>query len=841
MSLKYRKDYIQPSYRLPQTHLDFTLHPTETVVKSKLFFENVDVSKPIVLNGEYMMLKEIKIDGISLSETDYQLDDKKLIITPTKSDFVFETIVEINPSENTRLMGLYVSKGMFSTQCEPEGFRSITYYPDHSDVMSKFTVTIHADRAKYPVLLSNGNKIKDDGNTVVWEDPFNKPCYLFALVAGNLDSLKDTYTTGSGKVVDLHLYCEKGRGDRLTWALESLKRSMAWDEKAFGLEYDLDLFNIVAVSHFNMGAMENKSLNIFNDSALLASPDTATDANYEAVEETVAHEYFHNYSGDRVTLRDWFELSLKEGLTVFRHQEYGCDTYSRPLRRIDQVAMLKQYQFPEDDGPLAHPVRPDSYKEIENFYTVTIYEKGAEVIRMQQSLLGKELFRKGCDLYFTRHDGQAVTIDDFVKCMEDVSGRDLTAFKRWYSTAGRPTVKVETHYDEASKTYTVDLTQSHKTATEPFVIPMHYGLVGPDGQDMQTGTLVLEDMHQTFIFENVSSKPVLSINRYFTSPIDLDISYTDAERIHLMTYDTDLVNRYEIGQQYMLERLISMVKEGAERPDDVILKTIGVYLNANTDNAFKARSVLMPSEEEIAGKMTGVKPSEVVRIRKMMRQAIADTYTNELFALYQSNQTTNTYSPDAESAARRAIKNVALGYLALTQHQDLVYAQYQSSDNLTDRMAALSALVHNGLPQAQTALDDFYNRYENDDLVLNKWFVVQSCAISDTALETVEMLTQHPKFGIKNPNKLRSVVGAFTMNICAFNASDGSGYEWFANKVAEVDKINPSMAAMLFAKMAKYKHFEESAGIAAKRILKDLLDSKQLSSISAETVERMLV
>ena len=840
MSLKYRKDYIKPHYSLPQTYLDFTLDPMHTIVKSRLFFENVDTSKPIVLNGEYMTLKEIKIDGIVLSENDYQLDDKKLTITPKTSDFVLETMVEINPSENTRLMGLYVSKGMFSTQCEPEGFRSITYYPDHSDVMSKFTVTIHADRQKYPVLLSNGNKIKDDGDTVVWEDPFNKPSYLFALVAGDLDSLKDTYTTGSGKKVDLHLYCEKGRGDRLTWALESLKRSMAWDEKTFGLEYDLDLFNIVAVSHFNMGAMENKSLNIFNDSALLASPNTATDANYEAVEETVAHEYFHNYSGDRVTLRDWFELSLKEGLTVFRHQEYGCDTYSRPLRRIDQVAMLKQYQFPEDDGPLSHPVRPDSYKEIENFYTVTIYEKGAEVIRMQQALLGKDLFRKGCDLYFSRHDGQAVTIDDFVKCMEDISGRDLTQFKRWYSTAGRPKVSVHAQYDETAKTYEIILKQSHKTSAEPFVIPMHYGLVGPDGQDMQSGTLVLEQPEQTFTFEKVAHKPVLSINRYFTSPIDLDISYTDAERIHLMMYDSDLVNRYEIGQQYMLERLIFMVKEGTNTPDDIILKTIGVYLNADTDNAFKARSIVLPTEEEIAGKMAGVKPSEVMRVRKLMRQAIADAYTDELLKIYQDNQINEAYSPDADSAARRALKNVALGYLALTKHKDLVCTQYQTSDNLTDRVAALSTLVHNQMSDAQMALDDFYCRYENDDLVLNKWFAIQSCAHSDDALEIVKELTKHPKFDLKNPNKLRSVVGAFTMNLCAFNASDGSGYQWFAEKVAEVDKINPSMAAMLFAKMAKYKHFEETASQNAKCILKQLLDGNQLSSISAETVERML-
>ncbi|MGN1063361.1 MAG: DUF3458 domain-containing protein, partial [Alphaproteobacteria bacterium] len=577
-----------------------------------------------------------------------------------------------------------------------------------------------------------------------------------------------------------------------------------------GLEYDLDLFNIVAVSHFNAGAMENKSLNIFNDAALLASPDTATDANYENIEETVAHEYFHNYSGDRVTLRDWFELSLKEGFTVFRHEEFACDTHSRPVRRIDQVSYLKMYQFPEDDGPLAHPVRPDSYHEIENFYTVTVYEKGAELIRMQQALLGKEIFFKACALYFKRHDGQAVTIDDFVRAMEDASGRDLTAFKRWYSTAGRPRVRIETHYDEAQKIYTVRMTQSHKTAREPFVIPMVYGLVGPDGRDMRAGTLVFDKTVQEFVFEHVPHRPVLSVNRYFTAPIDVDITYSDADRMHLMMYDSDLVNRFEVGAEYVLERLADMVKCGADKPDETILKVIQTYLTMEQpDKAFIARGIALPAPEEIADRLDVVKPADVLRVHQMMRQAVADTYRDKMLEIYRDNQSKRPYSPDSAAAAGRAVKNVALGYLALTDQADLVFKQYRSADNLTDKLAALSILVRNALPEAAEALEDFYRRYETEDLVLNKWFAVQARAESEQALETVKRLVAHPKFDYKNPNKVRAVVGAFSGNLAGFHASDGSGYRWYAEQVLRVDKLNPNLSARLLTQFSKYKRFDD--------------------------------
>lgn len=837
MTLKYRKDYVAPHYQLPLTELEFTLNPTKTIVSAKLHFENCDTSKPLVLNGQYMELKSIAVNGRPLTEFEYALTDETLTLNPEKPNFVLETTVVINPAENTRLMGLYVSDGIFCTQCEPEGFRNITYYPDHSDVPSKFIVTIHAERGKYPVLLSNGNKIKDTGDTVVFEDPYNKPCYLFALVAGDLASIEDTYTTGSGKKVDLHLYCEKGKGERLTFAMEALKRAMAWDEKVFGLEYDLNRFSIVAVSHFNAGAMENKSLNIFNDAALLASPDTATDATYEYIEHVIAHEYFHNYSGDRVTLRSWFDLSLKEGFTVFRDSEYGYDTFSRAVSRIDDVVQLRTFQFPEDDGPLAHPVRPDSYHEIDNFYTTTIYEKGAEVIRMQRAIVGKDAFMRGCDIYFKRHDGQAVTIDDFVRAIEDGSGQDLTQFKQWYSVAGRPTVKVKTDY--ADGVYTVTLKQTHKTCKKPFVIPLHYGLVGKDGRDIKTGTFILSKKEQMFTFKNMPYKPVLSINRFFTSPINVDIKYTKEERLHLMKYDSDLFNRYDVGHQYALESMAKMVMKKAQKPDMNVIRALGGYLTQRgLDKAFIARAIVLPSEEELFEKLDTVSMTEIKRVRKMMREAFATKYEKELLRIYKQNQIAGPYVPDNESFAKRAIKNVALGYLALTKNKDLVYEQFENSNNLTDRLSALNILVNNDLPQAQKALDSFYERYQNDDLVLNKWFAVQARNGSKNALPIVKELVKHPKFDIKNPNKVRAVIGAFGGNLGSFHTKEG--YEFFAEQVMPIDKINPHLAARLFTVFAKYRKFDEETKALAREVLTRVKENPDLSGTSRETVERLL-
>ncbi len=839
MTLKYRKDYQAPHYRLPTTELDFKLDPTDTIVKARLTFKEYDTRRPLVLNGQYMELSEIRLDGDVLSRDDYALTDKTLTISPVKPDFVLETTVHINPEANTRLMGLYTSNGMFCTQCEPEGFRSITYYPDHSDVPSRWTVTIHADRTKYPVLLSNGNKVKDEGNTVVFEDPFNKPSYLFALVAGDLDSLHDTFQTLSGKSVRLGLYCEKGKKDRLGWAMDALKKAMAWDERRFGLEYDLDSFNIVAVSHFNAGAMENKSLNIFNDAALLASPNTATDATYEYIEHVIAHEYFHNYSGDRVTLRSWFELSLKEGFTVFRDQEFGYDVRSRAVGRIDDAITLRSYQFPEDDGPLSHPVRPDAYHEIENFYTLTIYEKGAEVIRMQQAIVGDEAFRKGCDIYFSRYDGQAVTIDEFVKAIEDGSGVDMTQFKQWYSVAGRPRVAVRTSWQDG--TFTVQLSQTHKTCPTPFVIPLKYGLVGADGKDMRTGTFILDQADQTFTFDQLPEKPVLSINRFFTSPVDVDITYTDEERLRLMTYDSDLFNRYDVGHQYALEAMADMVKNKRFEPDMKVIRALGSYLTQpGLDKAFLARAIVLPTEEDLVDRLDEVDIEAVKEARRVMRQAFADTYYADLLRLYRENEVLGAYKPDAESAARRAVRNVALGYLALTFHKDLVWAQYQAADNLTDRLSALSILVNNDLDNKDEALADFYNRYKGDDLVLNKWFAIQARAPKGDALEVVKGLINHPVFDYKNPNKVRAVIGAFSGNLGAFNRADGEGYRFFAGQCALIDKLNPHLSARLLTAFSKYRKFDATRQSAAREAMTNLLAIDDLSTNARETVERIM-
>ncbi len=839
MTIIYRKDYVAPHYQLTTTHLDFTLDPTHTIVRAKLDFERVDTSKPIVLNGEYMKLISVKMDGVDLPQSDYQLDDHALTLLKTKECFTLETEVGINPEANTRLMGLYMSNGMFCTQCEPEGFRSITYYPDHSDVPSKFFVTIRADRKKYPVLLSNGNCIKDEGNVVTFEDPFNKPCYLFALVAGNLDSLHDTFKTMSGKTVELNLYCEAGKKERLTYAMKSIKKAMKWDEEKFGLEYDLDRFSIVAVSHFNAGAMENKSLNIFNDSALLATPDTATDAAFKYIERVIAHEYFHNYSGDRVTLRDWFDLSLKEGFTVFRDSEFTYDMHSRPVERIDDAIMLRSYQFPEDDGPLAHPVRPDSFQSIDNFYTTTVYEKGAELIRMQKAIVGEEAFFKGCDIYFKRNDGKAVTIDDFVKAIEDGSDKDLTQFKQWYSVAGRPVVKVETSYND--DTFTVKLSQSHKTCPTPFVIPLHFGLVGFDGKDVRTGTFILDKPVQTWTFDGLTEKPVLSINRFFTAPVDIKINYTDAERLHLMKYDTDLFNRYDMGHQYALETMVQMIKNGTTVADEKIIQALGSYLDQDgLDKEFLAYAINLPSKNDLMQQFETADLDLIYTVRDNMAQKFADVYADKLYQIYRDNTSSKPYSLEADEIAKRVLKNAALGYLAKTKYKNLVFEQFESADNLTDRLSALNILSINELDEKDKALEQFFDRYKDDALVINKWFVAQTLPANDQTLDTVKKLTHHPLFDYKNPNKVRALIGAFTGNLKCFNDVSGTGYQFFAEECSKIDEFNPHLAARLLTAFSKVNKLSPAHKQAAVAVLKPLYNKQNISITSKETLERLL-
>ncbi len=842
MKITYRKDYKKPTYAIDDVQLELTLDDTRTHVKNTMKMHRTGTVEPLVLNGSYLELLSVKSDGVLLPSDRYTVTDETLTLDGLPDSFTLEIETRINPKANTRLSGLYWSKGLLCTQCEPEGFRAITYYMDHPDVMAPFTVTIHADRQKYPVLLSNGNLISDTGDTVCWQDPFKKPSYLFALVAGKLDFIEDFFTTMSGRRVTLRIYAEPGKKERLYYAMDSLKRAMKWDEEKFGREYDLDLFNIVAVSDFNAGAMENKSLNIFNDQVLLADEKTASDANYENIEGVVAHEYFHNWSGDRVTARDWFNLSLKEGFTVYRDQEFSSDQRSRTVKRIDDVDVLKNYQFPEDDGPLAHPVRPDSFATIENFYTTTVYDKGAELIRMQEKILGYDGFHKGCDLYFSRHDGQAVTIDDFVKCMEDANKTDLSQFMRWYSTPGRPTIHVTQQYDLNSRTYTLTLTQKTKTTTEPFVIPLDMGLIGPDGKELLTQTLVLTQNEQTFTFKDIPQQPVLSLNRSFTAPVTIDINYTDAERLHLMTHDTDDFNRYELGQNYALKEILNMVFEKRTQPNKAFIQAFGSYLNqSEADPAFVARAVLLPAASFIGDQMDIFDVDAVLDARRQVRQAFADTFKDRLKDIYtQLADFEKPFSPDPKEAGKRALKNAALNYLALTDEAPLVQEAYQKSTNMTDLMAALSALVMHELPGFEEALQDFYHRYEDDHLVLNKWFSLQAMADLKDSLPRVRELMQHPKFQLTNPNNVRAVIGGFTHNLRSFHATDGSGYQFLADQVIALNTLNPQMAERILHPLTRLSHFNETRRMHMKDQLERILKTDSISVNVQETISRAL-
>ena len=731
-----------------------------------------------------------------------------------------------------------MSNGVFCTQCEPEGFRRITYYPDHPDVMSVFTTTIRADKDKLPCLLSNGNPIKEetmaDGRTAVtWHDPFPKPSYLFALVGGDLTALHDKFVTMSGREVTLGIYAEHGQEGKLAYAMDSLKRSMAWDEKAFGREYDLDLFNIVAVSDFNQGAMENKGLNIFNSAYVLADARTATDADYANIEGVVGHEYFHNWSGDRVTARDWFNLSLKEGLTVYRDQEFSRDQRSRSVNRIGDVATLRSGQFAEDAGPLAHPVRPESYVEINNFYTSTIYNKGAEVIRMYEKLLGKKKFREANDLYFKRNDGKAVTIDDYAKCMEEVGGLDLTQFKRWYSQAGTPSVFAEGEYDEKNKTYTLKLRQETKPTPGqdvklPFVIPMEMGLLGKDGKDMPLqlagerepkGTsrvMVLDTAEAEFKFVNVPEKPVLSANRDFTAPINFRMEYSDADRALLMAHDSDLFNRWDAAQQYGVKQMLNIVKDiqaGKEpKVDPAYIEALGSYLkDPKLDKAFAAKALALPSESYVADQMEVVDVDAVRQARKLVTKEFAERFEDELTQTYDSLNKNKPYVPDAENAGERSLKNAALTYLAALEKPETdrkVEAQYYNANNMTDRMAAMNIAANGDNPARKAILEDFYGRFKDESLVVNKWLSTQASADRPDALQTVKGLLEHPAFVITNPNKVRAVMRGFSSNAPALHAKDGSGYAFVAEMTVKLDSINPMVAADTVKPLTRWERFD---------------------------------
>ena len=875
----FRKDYTPPSFLVDSVELGFDLDPARTIVASRIKMRRNPAAKhsDIVLHGEHVELVRVTMNGKILKPGQYALDASGLTIRKAPAQVTLDIETILAPQKNTSLSGLYVSNGNFFTQCEAEGFRRITFFPDRPDVMAKYTVMLRANKEKFPVLLSNGNLIEEgdlgDGRHYAkWEDPFKKPSYLFALVAARLVCQEERYTLQSGREVLLQVWVEEGNLDKTDYAMQSLKNSIRWDEERFGLELDLDRFMIVAVGDFNMGAMENKGLNIFNTKYVLANPRVATDIDYAGIEAVVGHEYFHNWTGNRVTCRDWFQLSLKEGLTVFRDQEFSADMIGtdtgRAVTRIDQVRTLRQAQFPEDAGPMAHPVRPDSFVEINNFYTVTIYEKGAEVVRMMQTLVGRDGFRKGMDLYFARHDGQAVQCDDFRAAMADANGRDLAQFERWYSQAGTPVVKAITEYDAAAQTFHITLGQScpatpGQRAKLPFHIPVAVGLLGADGKDLplhieeyaegatgqRTVVLELTQASQTFRFTGVTEKPTPSLLRDFSAPVVLDYDYTDAELLHLFSHDSDPVNRWEAGQRLAMARLLSLtaaVAAGAPLALDTtfIDAQRALLSDVSLDPAFRELALVLPSETIIAERMDAVDPQAIHMARQFMRRSIAAALKPELLVQYKLNQTPGPYSPDALSAGKRGLKNLALAYLLIAPDAaelELAQHQFDNAGNMTDRAAALAALIHAGAPQhAARALRDFYADFEQEALVVDKWFALQASA-PGTDVAAVRALMRHPAFTLKNPNRARSLIFNFCgNNPSQFHVADGSGYALWAEQVIALDALNPQVAARLARGMDRWRRYVPALQVHMKAALEKVAASASLSNDVLEVVGKAL-
>jgi aminopeptidase N len=868
------KDYRQPDWLVETVHLDVSLHPTATTVRAKLRLKpnSNGTPAPLVLDGDELALKSLAIDGKPLpAENFVATPDKLTIAQPPNAPFELEIETVVDPTNNTQLMGLYRSGTTYCTQCEAEGFRRITYFLDRPDVMAVYTTRIEAEKAEAPVLLSNGNLVGEGdipGTTrhfAEWHDPFPKPSYLFALVGGQLAHVSDTFKTMSGRNVALRIYVEPGKEDRCAHAMTSLKDSMRWDEEVFGREYDLDIFMIVAVSAFNMGAMENKGLNVFNDKYVLASAASATDTDYAQIEAVIAHEYFHNWTGDRITCRDWFQLCLKEGLTVFRDEEFSADQRSRAVERISQVRKLRAFQFVEDAGPLAHPVRPEMYREINNFYTSTVYDKGAEVVRMIKTLLGPELFRKGMDLYFTRHDGEAATVEQFVQCFADVSHRDMKQFMRWYSQAGTPDVKVAPHYDSREKTYRLDITQTvpptpNQPTKLPMVIPLTIGLVGKDGADLpltldnrplERGVLELTEPRQTFTFTGINERPIPSLNRGFSAPIKLSVPIEADDLRFLAAHDSDPFNRWQALQTLAMSLLTAnagaLRKGGAARIDDGLMAALGAMLENGDKHepAFIALTLAPPSEADIAREIgSDVDPDAVFAARRALRVAIGDKHGAALARIYQRMTTSDPYSPDAQSAGRRSLKNVCLDLMAIAQAGDALdraRRQYVSTDNMTDRMAALDILTMHDRAGRSGPLEDFYKRYADDPLIIDKWLALQATIPEPETLDRVRALTTHPAFSMANPNRVRSLIGAFAQaNHTQFNRADGAGYDFVADVVLELDPKNPQVAARIVGAFRSWRALEAKRRERAQATLRRVLQAPSLSRDVHDIVARTL-
>ena len=861
----YRKDYTPPPYYVDTVDLRFELDPTATLVTATMRMRaNGKTTGPLVLPGEDLELLSVRLDGTKLTDGEYRYSNGVLQIDRVPETFELQIVNRINPEANTALEGLYRSSGNYCTQCEAESFRKITCYPDRPDVMAVFTTTIVADKDACPVLLSNGNLLEEgdmaDGRHFArWHDPFKKPSYLFALVAGDLVVLQDRFTTMSGREVELFIYVEERNREKCAHAMESLKKAMRWDEEKFGREYDLDRYMIVAVDDFNMGAMENKGLNVFNSKYVLARPETATDVDYEGIEGVIAHEYFHNWTGNRITCRDWFQLSLKEGLTVFRDQEFTADMTSRAVKRIHDVNVIRSFQFREDGGPMAHPVRPDSFVEINNFYTLTVYNKGAEVIRMIHTLLGAEGFRKGMDLYFSRHDGQAVTCDDFVQAMQDGTDFDLGQFKRWYSQAGTPVLKVTTEYDESEQCYTLGITQSCPSTPgqeekKPFFMPVKIGLLDEQGETFLEKTLLLRDQEQEFSFDGIAQPPVCSFLRNFSAPVKVEMERGAQELAFLMAHDSDPFNRWDAGQQLAMQVVLSGI-DAYRRQEPFLVPEFYHHAferllgDEQSDPAFLALALTLPSENWIGQQLSVIDPEAVFVTRQEMRAQLSLEHRDLLWKLYYQLDTDKPYVYTATEAGRRSLKNVILAYLlskGMTEivDRELLAAgekQYRGSDNMTDTLAALHGVVNGDRNLGDALLADFYEHWQHDPLVVDKWLTLQATCILPGTLERVKALTGHPAFSIKNPNKVRALIGAFcSTNHHQFHSEDGSGYLFLADQVLLLDPMNSQIAARLLTPLTLWRRYDTRRQKCMLEQLRRIAGTGTLSDDVGEIVGRSL-
>ncbi|MCQ8116069.1 aminopeptidase N [Methylomonas rosea] len=870
----FLKDYTPPEYLIEQIELNFDLDEQHTLVRSTLSLrrnpQSQDSSAALTLLGEELQLVSIAIDGRLLMQSQYVLGEEALVVHEVPQDRPFQIVIEntINPQANTALEGLYLSSSMLCTQCEAQGFRKITWFLDRPDVMSRFKTTLTGDKSKYPVLLSNGNKVgegelENNRHWVSWEDPFAKPCYLFALVAGQLECVADEFVTMSGRRIALEIFVEKHNVDKCDHAMQSLKNAMRWDEETYGLEYDLDLYMIVAVDHFNMGAMENKGLNVFNTKFVLARPDTATDSDYEHIEGVIGHEYFHNWSGNRVTCRDWFQLSLKEGFTVFRDQQFSGDRTSPAVKRIEDVNALRTRQFAEDAGPLAHPIRPEAYIEINNFYTLTVYEKGAEVVRMLHTLLGAAGFRKGCDLYFQRHDGQAVTCEDFVKALEDANGVELNQFRRWYSQAGTPVLTVSQQYDAEAQQLHLTIQQScPPTPNQPVKaslhIPVKLGLLAADGSaapiycngsSQAEITLNVTEAEQTFSFAKLPQQPVVSLLRGFSAPVTLKMERSLDELAFLLRHDSDTFNRWEAGQQLAVQvifKLIDAIELG--RPlqlEPVIVDAYrSVLLDSGGDLSYQALLLALPEESYLSGQMAIIDVEAIHQAREFVKKTLAEQLQAEFKQLYVQHHRDESGSFDAGAVGRRRLKNACLSYLSKLENADVYHIaeqQFYSARNMTDQLAALSAIVNSNHPAKARSLDSFYVQWRQEALVIDKWFTLQATSSMPNTFATVQALMKHPAFDMKTPNRVRSLIGAFSQaNPLHFHAQNGEGYRFLADQVLALNTLNPQIASRMVTGLAQWRRYDAGRQGLMKQQLQRIVATEHLSKDVYEIASKSL-